>query len=292
MRRGHDSARQPQCRHTRKRAGGEGIPKAAAADRLSRGIVPARTAARERSSATFHRSRSPRRRRRAYRRSPSAISRGTGSMKGIRKSHRSIWHDDIRTAYQKASTVLRLPMAGGFSGLETITRNIPFIARQSRRDADEVRRAIGLRPRQDGKPLVLMSFGGYGIDGLDTSALGELKEYTIATTDLPARDHQHPACARARLYFGTAALRERSSLRRSGARRRCRRDQAGLRDHQRGDRQRHRSSLHLARTLRRIRRARERDAPLPSRAVHRTGGSAERKLGARAGNAVEPAVTA
>jgi hypothetical protein len=96
---------------------------------------------------------------------------------------------DIRTTYQKASTVLRLPMPGGFSGLETITRDIPFIARRSRRGPDDVRRAIGLRPREDGKPLVLMSFGGYGIEGLDTSALGKLKEYTIATTDLPAADH-------------------------------------------------------------------------------------------------------
>ena len=61
-------------------------------------------------------------------------------------------------------------MAGGFGGLEAITRNIPFIARQSRRDPDEVRRAIGLPPRAGDKPLVLMSFGGYGIEGLDTSS--------------------------------------------------------------------------------------------------------------------------
>ena len=92
----------------------------------------------------------------------------------------------IRDAYQKASIALRLPMAGGFGGLEAITRNIPFIARQSQRDPDEVRRAIGLPPRAGDKPLVLMSFGGYGIEGLDTSSLARLKDYTFARTDLPA----------------------------------------------------------------------------------------------------------
>jgi L-arabinokinase len=96
---------------------------------------------------------------------------------------------DIRDAYQKATIALRLPMAGGFGGLEAITRHIPFIARQSRRDPDDVRRAIGLPPRAGDKPLVLMSFGGYGIEGLDTSALARLKDYTVATTDLSARDH-------------------------------------------------------------------------------------------------------
>ena len=88
-------------------------------------------------------------------------------------------------------------MAGGFSGLETLTRDIPFIARQSLRDADEVRRAVGLPPRQDGKPLVLMSFGGYGIEGLDTSALGELKDTRSPLRICPPLDHNiEPATAR------------------------------------------------------------------------------------------------
>jgi hypothetical protein len=97
--------------------------------------------------------------------------------------------EDIRAIYRRASMALRLPMSGGFAGLDAITRDIPFIARQSRQDPDTVRRALGLPPRRDDKPLVLMSFGGYGVQGLETSALRALEDYTIATTDLPAGDH-------------------------------------------------------------------------------------------------------
>ncbi len=96
---------------------------------------------------------------------------------------------DIRRVYRDATLALRLPMAGGFEGLEPITRDIPFIARQSRRTQDDVRHALGLPPRAAGKPLVLMSFGGYGVAGLDTAALADLTDYTIATSDLSARSN-------------------------------------------------------------------------------------------------------
>jgi len=96
---------------------------------------------------------------------------------------------DVRRAYQTATIALRLPMAGGFEGLESITRDIPFVARQSTRDPDQVRQALGIAPRAHGNPLVLMSFGGYGVSGLDTTALSSLADYTIATTDSPAREH-------------------------------------------------------------------------------------------------------
>jgi L-arabinokinase len=96
---------------------------------------------------------------------------------------------DIQQSYQTATSILRLPMAGGFDGLTSITRDIPFIARQSRREPDDVRQTVGLPARAEGKPLVLMSFGGYGVSGLDTNALVRLKDYTIATTDIPAREH-------------------------------------------------------------------------------------------------------
>ena len=88
---------------------------------------------------------------------------------------------DIRRVYRDVTIALRLPMPGGFQGLEARTRDIPFIARRSRRTKDEVRQALGLPPRLDGKPLVLMSFGGHGITGLDTSALARLADYTIVT---------------------------------------------------------------------------------------------------------------
>ena len=94
---------------------------------------------------------------------------------------------DIRQLYQHATSVLRLPMTGGFVGLERISRDIPFVARHSTRTQDDVRRALGLPPRAEGKPLVLMSFGGYGVARLDTSAVARLNDYTVATTDSPSR---------------------------------------------------------------------------------------------------------
>jgi L-arabinokinase len=103
-------------------------------------------------------------------------------------SARALAHD-IRRSYQNVTRVLRLPMSGGFEGLEPVARDIPFIARRSRREPDEVRAALGERSRARGKPLVLMSFGGYGVSGLDTGALAALAGYTIATTDTPARDN-------------------------------------------------------------------------------------------------------
>jgi len=94
--------------------------------------------------------------------------------------------DTIRAAYRRAALALRLPMAGGFAGLEQITRDIPFIARHSTRERADVRRWLAV-PAD--KRLLLMSFGGYGLAGLDTAALGQLRDYTIMTTDFPAQGH-------------------------------------------------------------------------------------------------------
>jgi len=91
---------------------------------------------------------------------------------------------DIRRIYRDVTVALRLPMPGGFQGIEAAARDIPFIARRSRRTKDEVRHALGLPPRLDGKPLVLMSFGGHGIRRLDTSALARLTDYTIVTNSV------------------------------------------------------------------------------------------------------------
>jgi UDP:flavonoid glycosyltransferase YjiC (YdhE family) len=96
---------------------------------------------------------------------------------------------DMRRHYSTAATALRLPMAGGFAGLESVVRDIPFVARHSARSQDEVRGALGLPPRASGKPLVLMSFGGYGVAGLDVMALAALTDYTIATTDSPSNNN-------------------------------------------------------------------------------------------------------
>ena len=51
-------------------------------------------------------------------------------------------------------------MHGGFEPMAGVTRDIPFIARRSVRDPGETRRVLGV---SDGRPLVLASFGGYGL---------------------------------------------------------------------------------------------------------------------------------
>src|SRR5262249_53161443 len=83
---------------------------------------------------------------------------------------------------QTARLALRLPLWGGFAGLEAVTRDIPFIARHSTRSPMEVRRWMGVDER---RPLLLLSFGGYGLAGLNTSRLAALGDYTVATTDFP-----------------------------------------------------------------------------------------------------------
>jgi L-arabinokinase len=118
---------------------------------------------------------------------------------------------DIRSMYSGATLALRLPMAGGFQGLEPVTRDIPFIARRSHRTRDDVRGALGLPPRRDGKPLVLLSFGGYGVARLDMTALSRLTNYTIATTDLTVRDSR-AAQVNGLLYLSEQRVRDAGLL--------------------------------------------------------------------------------
>jgi UDP:flavonoid glycosyltransferase YjiC (YdhE family) len=66
----------------------------------------------------------------------------------------------IRQAYAKTTLALRLPLHGGFEPM-SVTRDIPFIARRSVRERDEIRQALGL---PGDRPVVLASFGAYGAD--------------------------------------------------------------------------------------------------------------------------------
>jgi L-arabinokinase len=68
-----------------------------------------------------------------------------------------------------------MPMWGGFETMATV-RDLPFVARRSSRDPDEVREALKL-PRD--RRVVLTSFGGYGLDGLNIDALRSLPGYHV-----------------------------------------------------------------------------------------------------------------
>jgi L-arabinokinase len=63
-------------------------------------------------------------------------------------------------AYAMTDRALRLPFHGGFETMPRV-RDIPLIARRSRRDPADTRRLLGLDPS---RPVVLASFGAYGAD--------------------------------------------------------------------------------------------------------------------------------
>jgi hypothetical protein len=81
----------------------------------------------------------------------------------------------IRRAYAATTRALRLPLHGGFEPMAAVTRDIPFIARQSSRDPAETRRRLGL---SGDRPIVLASFGAYGAD-LPLDSLRRAGQLTI-----------------------------------------------------------------------------------------------------------------
>ena len=83
----------------------------------------------------------------------------------------------IRGAYAKGSMALRLPMSAGFETFSNV-RDIPFIARHATHTREAVCKLLKL-PAD--KPIVLMSFGGYGLPGLETDGLAKFKKYTVVT---------------------------------------------------------------------------------------------------------------
>jgi hypothetical protein len=81
-------------------------------------------------------------------------------------------------AYALADVALRLPMHGGFSTMKSVI-DLPFIARRSSKDPQATRAQLGLPPD---RPLVLLSFGGYGLQRIDLNAVAGLERYLIVVT--------------------------------------------------------------------------------------------------------------
>jgi L-arabinokinase len=80
-------------------------------------------------------------------------------------------------AYAHAGLLLRLPFAGDLSAFPRI-EDIPLVARRPAVEKAEARRRLGL----DARPVVLLSFGGVGMPGLEPAALGRLVEYLFLLT--------------------------------------------------------------------------------------------------------------
>ena len=80
----------------------------------------------------------------------------------------------LSDAYALADVALRLPMHGGFASIANVI-DLPLVARRSTREPADTRRALGVPDAR----LVLVSFGGYGLDGLDWEALSRLDGYCV-----------------------------------------------------------------------------------------------------------------
>jgi hypothetical protein len=63
--------------------------------------------------------------------------------------------------YSHTTFALRLPMWGGFDTMSDV-RDLPFVARHARHERRDTRRAFGIA---EGDRVVLVSFGGYGVEG-------------------------------------------------------------------------------------------------------------------------------
>lgn len=101
----------------------------------------------------------------------------------------------IEDAYATAELAWRLPMAGGFATFPDV-RDAPLVARHASRRPGETRQALGLPITE---PLVLLSFGRYGLDAIDWTTVAQQDHFHVVVTRDPAN------AGRADLDANTAA---------------------------------------------------------------------------------------
>lgn len=82
--------------------------------------------------------------------------------------------DAIGEAYRRAGRALRLPLHGGFETFPEVV-DIPLVARRARHAPEETRARLGLPAGR----LALVSFGGYGVSGIDLDALSRTEGWTL-----------------------------------------------------------------------------------------------------------------
>ena len=116
----------------------------------------------------------------------------------------------IQRAYATAAVAWRLPMHGGFESFSRIV-DVPHVARRSSRDPRDVRKILNLPTTQ---PLVLISFGRYGLSEIDWSTVATITDYGIVLTH---NGNQYTAVDGVRLGAGSPfRLVDEGTLRRSG----------------------------------------------------------------------------
>lgn len=84
----------------------------------------------------------------------------------------------IRRDYAAARLFLRLPFHGPCDAFPVV-RDIPMVARRSRRGREEIRRQLGLN---GARPVVLVSFGGFDVHGIDFDRVERLDDVLFLVT--------------------------------------------------------------------------------------------------------------
>jgi SAM-dependent methyltransferase len=82
--------------------------------------------------------------------------------------------DALGEVYRRAGRAFRLPLHGGFETIPEI-HDLPFVARRARHAPEDTRARLGL----PGGRLALVSFGGYGVAGIDLDALSRTTGWTL-----------------------------------------------------------------------------------------------------------------
>jgi L-arabinokinase len=96
----------------------------------------------------------------------------------------------VRAAYARAGLFLRLPFHGPCDPFRD-RRDIPLVARKARVGRDTVRASLGV---DAGRPLVLLSFGGFNIQGLDLDRVERMSDCLFLMTQplpRPLRNVRH-----------------------------------------------------------------------------------------------------
>ena len=85
----------------------------------------------------------------------------------------------IRSAYAQATLALRLPLSHPFTVFPRVV-DLPLVARRPANARSATRAYFGIR---DDRRAALLSFGGYGLPGIDVARADCFDEWTIVTTD-------------------------------------------------------------------------------------------------------------
>ena len=113
----------------------------------------------------------------------------------------------IQNAYSQTTLALRLPFAGGFETMRAI-RDVPLVARRSRRTREENRRLLDL---DHARPVVLASFGGHRTT-MPFEKIAGTHDLTLVLTDYEA-DRQPTGGFDGRLRRFTSAMLEDADIR-------------------------------------------------------------------------------